>query len=133
MLTVSYLFSSVHIFFSALHQLEQLFHLQHSPVSWTFPLHDVVIAKDAMPAHWAYYFQGSGFPLSVSGSWSGYMCRAHITLQKLQAVAMMLCGMVFHLSGRVVALHLDNSTGKVYLSVTKVVQYLFFPGWPARY
>ena len=43
------------------------------------------------------------------------MCRAHIALQELQAIAMMLHGMAFHLSGKVVALHLDNSTAKVYL------------------
>ena len=43
------------------------------------------------------------------------MCRAHIDLQELQAIAMMLCRMVFHLSGKVVVLHLDNSTAKAYL------------------
>ena len=41
-----------------------------------FPLPDVVIATDAMPSHWAFYFQGSRVPLSVSGSWSGSLCRA---------------------------------------------------------
>ena len=63
----------------------------------------------------AFYFQGSGLPLMVSGSWSGSMCRAHTALQELQAVAMMLCRMAFHLSGKVVALHLDNGTAKAYL------------------
>ena len=43
------------------------------------------------------------------------MCRAHIALQELQAVSMMLCRMAFHLSGKVVALHLDNSMAKAYL------------------
>ena len=43
------------------------------------------------------------------------MCRAHIALQKLQAITMMLQRMGFHLSGKVVALHLDNSTAKAYL------------------
>ena len=64
--------------------------------------------------HWAFYFQGSGLPLSVSGAWSGSLCRDHIALQELQAVAKMLCRMAFHLSGKVVALHLDNSTAKAY-------------------
>ena len=54
-------------------------------------------------------FQESGLPLSVSGSWSGSLCRAHIALQEQQAVDMMLCRMALHLSGKVVALHLDNS------------------------
>ena len=46
---------------------------------------------------------------------------------------MMLCRMAFHLSGKMVALHLDNSTAKL-ICVIKVVQYLlFFPNWPVRY
>ena len=85
------------------------------PSSLQFPLPDVVIATDAMPTHWAFYFQGSGFPLPVIGSLSGSMCRAHIALQELQAITLMLCRMAFHLSGKVVALHLDNSTAKAYL------------------
>ena len=43
------------------------------------------------------------------------MCRAHIALEELQAIAMMLSRMAFCLSGKVVALHLDNSTAKAYL------------------
>ena len=78
-----------------------------------FPLLDVVIATDVMPIHWAFYFQGSGLPLLVSGSWPGSLCRAYIALQDFQA--MMLHGMAFHLSAKVVALHLDNSTVKAYL------------------
>ena len=62
-----------------------------------------------------FYFQGSGVPLLVSGSWSGSMYRAHITLQELQAMALILHRMAFHLPGKVVALHLDNSTAKAYL------------------
>ena len=46
----------------------------------------------------------------------GSMCRAHIALQELQAITMMLYRMAFHLSGKVVALHLDNSImAKAYL------------------
>ena len=75
----------------------------------------MVIATDATPTHWTFYFQESGLPLSVSGSWSDSMCRAHITLQELQAISMMLHRMAIHLSGKVVALHLDNSTAKAYL------------------
>ena len=103
-------FLHVHFSLSSLHQLEWLAHLQQSPVPLHFPLPDVVIATDAMPIHWTFYFQGSTLPLSVSGSWSGSLYRAHTALQELQAIAMMLCRMAFHLSGKVVALHLDNST-----------------------
>ena len=109
------LFSCVHFSLSSLHQLEQLAKLQQSPVPLQFPLHDVVIATDATPTHWAFYFQESGLPLSVSGAWSGSLSRAHIALQELQAVAVMLRRMAFCLSGKVVALHLDNSTAKAYL------------------
>ena len=113
--SLTHLFSCVHFSLSLLCQLEQLSQLQQSTVSLQFPLPDVVIATDAMSTHWAFYFQGSGLPLSVSGPWSGSMCRAHIALQELQAIAMMLHRMAFHLSGKVVALHLDNSTVKAYL------------------
>ena len=100
-------------FLSSLCQLEQLSHLQQSPVPLQFPLPGVVIATDATPTHWAFYFQGSGLPLSVSSSWSGSLCRAHIALREFQA--MILHWMAFHLSGKMVALHLDNSTAKAYL------------------
>ena len=61
------------------------------------------------------FLGGSGLPLSGSGSLSGSKCRAHIALQELQAISMILCRMAFHLSGKVVALHLDNNTAKGYL------------------
>ena len=111
----THLFSHVHFSPSSLHQLDRLANLQQSPVPLQFPLPDVVIGTDATPTRWAFYFQGSGLPLSVSGTWSGSLSRAHIALQELQAVAVMLCRMAFCLSGKVVALHLDNSTAKAYL------------------
>ena len=111
----THLFSWVHFSLSSLHHLEQLSHLQQSPVPLQFPLPDVVIATDATPTRWAFYFQGSGLPYSVNGLWSGSMCRAYIVLQEHQAVAMMLHRMAFHLSGKVVAMYLDNSTAKAYL------------------
>ena len=43
------------------------------------------------------------------------MCRSHIALQELQPIAMMLHRMAFCLSGKAVALHLDNSTAKAYV------------------
>ena len=111
----NHLLSCVHFSFSLLHKWEQLSHLQQSPVPLQFPLSDVVIATDATPTHLAFYFQGSGLPLSVNGSWSGSICRAHIALQELQAVAMMQHMMAIHLSGKVVALHLDNSMATAHL------------------
>ena len=74
----AHLFSSVHISFSALCQLEQLSHLQQSQDPLTFSLPNVVIATYATFSHTAFYFQGSGLPLSVNGSCFGSMCRAHL-------------------------------------------------------
>ena len=128
-----HLFSCIHFSLSSLCQLEQLCHLQQSQVPLQFALPDVVFATDATPMHWAFYFQVSGLPLLVSGSWSGSMCRAHNALQELQDVAMMLHGMAFCLCGKVAALHLDNSMAKAYLCNQGVQCLLFFPGWPAGY
>ena len=55
------LFSHVHFSLSSLCQLEQLAHLQQSLVPLQYPLPDVVIATDATPTHWVFYFQGSGY------------------------------------------------------------------------
>ena len=109
------MFSRVHFSPLSLRQLDPLANLQQRPVPLQFPLPDVVIATDATPTRWAFYFQGSGLPLSISGTWFGSLSRAHIALQELQAVAVMLRRMAFCLSGKVVALHLDNSTAKAYL------------------
>ena len=76
----THLFSGVHFSLSSLLQLEQLSYLQQTLVPLLFPLPDLVIATDAIPTHCAFCFQGSGLPLSVSGSWSGSICRAHIAL-----------------------------------------------------
>ena len=61
------------------------------------------------------------------------MCRPHIALQELQAVAMMLHRMAFHLSGKAVALHLGNSMANAYLCNQGGKSLLYFPGWPDRY
>ena len=50
----AHLFFHVHFPLSSLHQLEQLSHLQQSPVPLQFPLSDVVIVTDATPTHWAF-------------------------------------------------------------------------------
>ena len=94
---------------------------------------DLVIAIDATPTNWAFYFQGSEFPLSMSGTWSGSMCRVHIAFQELQATLLMLSRMTFQLPGKVLALRLYNCTAKAHLC--KVVEYLFsfFPDLPATY
>ena len=102
-----------HLSFPALHQLQSLSWLQ-SLVPLQIPLPDVVIPTDATPNHLAFDFQGSGLPVSFSGTWSDFILRVHIALYELQMVALMLHRMAFHLGDTVVALHLDNSTGNVY-------------------
>ena len=61
------------------------------------------------------------------------MFRAHIALQEVQAVAMMLFRVPFQLYGKVVALHLTNSTAKAYLCNQGGMVFLFFPCWPSVY
>ena len=53
----THLFPHVHFFLSSLHQLEQLSHLQQSPIPLQFPLPDVFIATDAMATHWVFFFR----------------------------------------------------------------------------
>ena len=55
-----------------------------------------VISSSWYGYYYRYYTQSldllfSGLPLSFIRTWSGYMCKDHITLQKLQAVKLMLC------------------------------------------
>ena len=75
----------------------------------------MLITTDATPNHLVFYFQGSVFPLSCSCTWCGSMCKVQIALQELQTFALMLHKVTFWLSGKVVALHLDNNTAKAYL------------------
>ena len=62
------LYSHIHFPLSSLCQLKMLCYLQQSSFPLQFPLPDVVIATDATPTLWTFYFQGSGLPLFVSGS-----------------------------------------------------------------
>ena len=106
---------SFHVSFVAWSQLQRLVSVAAEAVPFIYPLPEVVAATDAMPSHLAFYLQGSGVSISCCGTWCGSVCRVHITLQELQAIALMLCKMVFQLSGKVVVLHLDNFIAKVYL------------------
>ena len=99
-----------HLSFPAQHQLQRLSQLQRIPVPLWFPVPDVVTATDATPSQWAFYFQGSRFPLVASSS----LCKVHITLQELQDVVPVLCKVAFWFSGKVVNLHLDNNAAKSY-------------------
>ena len=41
----------------------------------------------------------------------------------------MLCKMLFHLSGTVVALHLENTAAKAFHTIKDVYCLFFFPDW----
>ena len=81
-------YSPAHFFLSTL-----LFQLCVSSRGWPgcnrvqsplqFPLPDVVITIIAISHHWAFYIQGSGVPVSFSGTWSGSMYKVHIALQEI--------------------------------------------------
>ena len=47
----------------------------------------------------------------------GFVCRVQVAMQELQAITVRMCRLAFQLSGKVVALQLDNSTVKVFLCV----------------
>ena len=90
-----------------------------------FPLADVIFTMDAIPSHGAFYFEEYRLPLLFSETWLGSVGDAHITIQVLLAVVLRLCGMAFHLYGKVDALHLDNSTTKANLCNQGGTVYLF--------
>ena len=70
---------------------------------------------DSTPNHWPFYVEGSGFPISFCGTWTGFVHKILITLQKLKALALILCKMTVQFSGKVVALHLGVNIAKAYL------------------
>ena len=121
------LFSHVHFSLSSLHQLEPLAKLQQSPVPLQFPLPDVVIATDATPTHWLFYFQGSGLPLSVVVLGQVLCLGLILPCRNFRLLPSCPVGWPTHLSGKVVALHLDNSTAKAYLCNQGGTVYFSFP------
>ena len=129
----AHLFSPFHFCDSALYQLWWLSQQEQSPVPLQSPLQDVVILTDATPTNWAFYFQGSGLPFSMSSPWSGSVHRVHIVVQELQAISLMLHRMTFQLSGKVVAFQLGSSTAKAYLCKQGDTLSLFFPDLAATY
>ena len=88
-------FCSFHLSLPAVCHLQSLSQLQQGAVPLQLPFPDVVIASDASPNHWVIYFQVSGLPLSFSCICLVSICRAHIVLEELQTVALMLPRMTF--------------------------------------
>ena len=83
----------------------------------------------------------SGFFIAIISQWiwSGSICKK---LQEIQAVAMILKSMVFQLSDKVVALHLDNNTAKAYLCsqggtvscfLSRMASQILKSNWQAQY
>ena len=123
----------VHFSVSSLRQLEWLAKLQQSPVPLQFPLPVVVIATDATPTHWAFYFQGSGLPLSVSGAWSGSYLGLILPCRDFRLLPSCYVGWPSPSLVRWLP-YVWITVLLRYTCVIKVVQcILFFPDWPARY
>ena len=81
-----------------------------------------VTEKNYAQSFWL-IFSGFWVSLTHSGTCSGLMCKVDIALSELQAVVLMLHKMTFQLSGKVVAIHLDNITAKAYY----IIKIVFFP------
>ena len=75
---------------------------------------DLVIAMDAMPSCWTSYLHDCVLSPSFSVTWLGSMSNDLIALQKLLAVVLRLHMIAFCLSGKMVALHVDNYSAKIY-------------------
>ena len=97
------------IFFQALHQHQRLSQLQQSLVPLHFQFPDVVITMGVTPIIGSFIFR-----VTFSGNWSGSMHQVDIALQELWSVSLMPCRRAFPLSGKVVALHLNNSITYVF-------------------
>ena len=70
--------------------------------------------KKQKKKHWSFIFRVLGF-LSCCGTKYGSISKGDIALQELLTFALMLHKMTFQLSGKVLALHLENVTAKAYL------------------
>ena len=114
---------------SLLHQLEQLSHLQQTPVPLQFPLPDVVIATRCH-AHspGLFIFRDLVYLYQLVDPGQVPMCRASYCLVGASGHCHdALHRMAFCLSGKVVALHFDNSTANAYLCNQSGTVYLCFP------
>ena len=100
---------------SSLCQLEQVSHLQQSPVPLQFPLPVWLLLLLPHPLIGPLIFRDLVYLYWLVDPGQVLLCRAHIASQELQAIAMMLHSMAFHLPGKMVALHLDSITAKAYL------------------
>ena len=132
-LSTLHLFSCVHFSLSSLHQLEWLANLQQSPVPLQFLLPEVVIATDATPTHWAFYFQGLGYPYQLVVP--GQVPCLGLMLPCRNFMLMLSCYVGWPSASQVRWWPCTWITALLRLIfVIKVVQcLLFFPGWPARY
>ena len=129
----THLFSFIHFPLSSLHQLEQLSHWQKSPVPLQFPLPDVVISTDAIPTHWAFYFQDLVYLYQLVDP--GQVLCGGIILPCRSF--MLLPGCCIEWPSTYLVNQLPCFWIRTLLRlicVIKVVQcLLFFPDWPTRY
>ena len=88
------LFLHVYFSLSSLHQLEWLAHLHRAQFLYNFYFLMWLLLLMPPPLIGPFIFRDL-VAFMVSGSWLGSLCRAHIALQGLQAVAIMLHRMAF--------------------------------------
>ena len=107
-------FPSVHLSLLAQYQLQRLSLLQQTgpPVIFLFLMW---LSVPMLSPSLGLLFWWFWVLISWCGTWSCSRCKVHITLQELQAVALILCKMVLSLSGNLVVLHLNNSSAEAYL------------------
>ena len=115
-LPISSSFISSYLSHPAWLHLQVLSELRQRPVSVIFPSWCSYYYRCyTQSLGFYFYFQGFGFPHILQWNLVNSMCNIHTALQELQAAAIMLYRIAFQLSGKVLALHFDNSTANAYL------------------
>ena len=110
---VQLIYCALLTFFSSLYQHERLSQLYHCLIPCSFLCLLLVTAMDAIIIG-PFNLRVLAYPYHSVELWYvlGSMSDAHIALQECQVVVLMLCRMAFHLSGKLVALHLHVCTFK---------------------
>ena len=109
----TYLFSHVHFSLSSLHQLEQLANLQQSLSSFAiFSFLMWLLLLMPCPLIGPFIFRDLGYLYQLVDPGQVLCAGLILPCRSFRPLSMILCRMAFCLSGKVVALHLDNRTAK---------------------
>ena len=108
---------SFHFFFSSSMSTLQIVSFAAESASLVISFGSFGFIMDTMPSRWAFYFQDSGLPFSLRGTWPGSMHKVQIALEEHWSVALMLHRLTFYLSGKV---YLWNQGGMVSLFLCRI-------------